>query len=325
MKHYYCQRLNETIVFDALKLFYCCATRTGPSIDALSNINNINNILKVRNKLIKKLAWGNLPEECKGCFDLKESNFTQIFKKINKTRILIIKHFKQCDCQCMYCSEKYLSHRKLVLKPKKSDYYDLYPIIKEFYKKNLLDEKNLEVVFQGGNISVLEEFEDLVNIFVEHNVKRIEIAMNGIKYIPILEKICDKTTVDLDISIDCGCRETFKRMKTVDGFDSLIENLKKYSKMPIVLRLKYILIKGVNDNIEELSKYIDIMHEIGIKISELYIDQCDPDFDNGKEFNIPAHYYDLFEYWKKRCNELNIYPSVWSYIQEILDRKKFFK
>ena len=32
-KRYYCKRLNETLNFDALKVFYCCATRTGPSID----------------------------------------------------------------------------------------------------------------------------------------------------------------------------------------------------------------------------------------------------------------------------------------------------
>ena len=226
---------------------------------------------------------------------------------------------------CIYCSEQYLSKRKLVVKPQKSDYYDLYPIIKDLYNKNILDSKNLEVLFQGGNVSVLEEFDDLAEIFVTNGAKKLELAVNNIKYLPIIEKLCTKTFIDFDISIDCGCRETFKKLKIVDKFDDVVENLRKYAKLPVQIRLKYILIKGVNDNIEEISKYIELMKDIGIKISELVLDQCDPDFQNGDDFIIPPHYYELYEFWENKCKEYDIYPSLWSYLREILDRGKFFK
>lgn len=328
-KSYYCKRLDETIVFDALKIFYCCATRTGPGIE-IPQRNIAKEILKYRKTQIKNLLKGNVPTECVGCFDLKEFDtpmpfYKQIFHKISKPRILIVKHFKQCDCSCIYCAEQYLSNRKLVLKPQKSDYYDLYPIIQEFYKKNILDNKNLEVLFQGGNISVLDEFEDLVNIFVDNGAKKIELAINNIKYLPIIEKICHKTFVDMDISIDCGSKETFQRLKVVDKFDDVVNNLKRYLKLPVQIRLKYILIKGVNDNIEELSKYIELMKELGIKISELVLDQCDPDFQQGKDFVIPPHYYELYDFWENKCKEYGIYPSLWAYLKEILNKGKFFK
>lgn len=90
----------------------------------------------------------------------------------------------------------------------------------------MIDKQELDVHFQGGNVSVLEEFEDLVDIFIKNGVKRIEIATNGIKYLPIVDEICDKTFVDINISIDSGCRETFKKNKTVDKFDAVVENLK---------------------------------------------------------------------------------------------------
>ena len=127
------------------------------------------------------------------------------------------------NCSCTYCCEQYLSNRKIVLNPKKSDYYDLLPIIKELYKKDLIDKQELDVHFQGGNVSVLEEFEDLVDIFIKNGVKRIEIATNGIKYLPIVEEICDKTFVDINISIDSGCRETFKKNKTVESLMLLLK------------------------------------------------------------------------------------------------------
>jgi molybdenum cofactor biosynthesis enzyme MoaA len=189
----------------------------------------------------------------------------------------------------------------------------------------MIDKEELDVHFQGGNVSVLDEFDDLVNIFMQNGVKRVEIATNGIKYLPQIAQIADKTFVDVNISIDAGCRETYKRIKTVDKFDDLVENLKKYVKLPILLRLKYILVRGYNDNREELEKYINLMKETGITNSELMIDQCDSEFISGGEFKIPDYYYDLFRFYIDKCEENGIKATVWEYIKEILDKGEFFK
>ena len=328
-KRYYCKRLNETLNFDALKVFYCCATRTGPSID-IPKPDKIKDIITKRKSLIKMLDRGIIPQECEGCFDLKEQTnpkplIISQFSNVPKAGMIIVKHFKQCDCSCIYCCEQYLSKRKIVLKSKKSDYYDLLPIIKELYKHNMIDKENTDVHFQGGNVSVLDEFEDLVNIFMENGVKRVEIATNGIKYLPVIEQICTKTFVDINISIDAGTRETYKKIKTVDKFNELIENLKKYAKLPLLLRLKYILVRGINDTKEEIENYINLMKEIGIKNSELMIDQCDNEFLSSGEFRIPQYYYELFDFYKKKCKENNIEPHIWEYIEEILAKGEFFK
>lgn len=328
-KRYYCKRLNETLNFDALKVFYCCATRTGPSID-VPPPDRVKDIIIKRNALIKMLDRGIIPEECKECFDLREQEnpkniILSQLSKPPKANMIIVKHFKQCDSSCIYCCEQYLSGRKIVLKPKKSDYYDLLPVIKECYKQDIIDKDNLDVHFQGGNVSVLEEFEDLVDIFMKNGVKRVEIATNGIKYLPAIERIADKTFVDINISLDAGCRETFKKIKTVDKFDEVVENLKKYVKMPVLLRLKYILVRGYNDNKEELEKYINLMKEIGITNSELMIDQCDSEFIQDGEFKIPDYYYELFDFYKKKCTENSIIPTIWEYIEEILKKGSFFK
>ena len=328
-KRYFCKRLNETLNFDALKIFYCCATRTGPSID-IPKPDKVKDIIKKRNSLIKMLDKGIIPKECEGCFDLREQEnpkniIISQLSKPPKANMIIVKHFKQCDCSCVYCCEQYLSGRKIVLKSKKSDYYDLLPIIKECYKQDIIDKDNLDVHFQGGNVSVLDEFEDLVDIFLTNGVKRVEIATNGIKYLPAIAKLSDKTFVDVNISIDSGCRETFKKIKTVDKFEDVIENLKKYVKLPILLRLKYILVRGYNDNIEEIEKYINLMKEIGITNSELMIDQCDSEFLQDGEFKIPDYYYNLFSFYKQKCTENGIIPTIWEYIEEILKKGSFFK
>ena len=328
-KRYYCKRLNETLNFDALKVFYCCATRTGPSID-VPKPNKIKDIIKKRTSLIKMLDRGEIPSECIGCFDLKEQEnpkplLLSQFSKPQKANMIIVKHFKQCDCSCIYCCEQYLSGRKIVLKSKKSDYYDLLPIIEELYNQDMIDKKEIDDHFQGGNVSVLDEFNDLLNIFLKNGVKRVEIATNGIKYLPQIEQICGKTFIDVNISIDAGTKETYKKIKTVDKFDDLVENLKKYAKLPILLRLKYILVRGVNDNKEELENYIKLMKEIGITNSELMIDQCDNEFVQNGEFKIPEYYYGLFEFYKEKCKEYGIKATIWEYIEKILEKGSFFK
>ena len=160
---------------------------------------------------------------------------------------------------------------------------------------------------------------------MKNGVKRVEIATNGIKYLPAIERICSKTFVDVNISIDAGTRETYKKIKTVDKFDELVENLKKYVQLPILLRLKYILVRGVNDTKEEIECYINLMRELGIKNSELMIDQCDSEFLQNGEFKIPQYYYELFEFYKQKCEENNIEANIWEYIKEILEKGSFFK
>ena len=122
-KRYFCKRLNETLNFDALKVFYCCATRTGPSID-IPKPDKVKDIIKRRNSLIKMLDKGIIPKECEGCFDLQEQTHPKniIISQLSKppkANMIIVKHFKQCDCSCVYCCEQYLSGRKIVLKSKK--------------------------------------------------------------------------------------------------------------------------------------------------------------------------------------------------------------
>ena len=57
------------------------------------------------------------------------------------------------------------------LQKAKSDFYELLPIFKEFQKNNLIDINNAEICFQGGSISVWDEFIPILNSAYEYGVK----------------------------------------------------------------------------------------------------------------------------------------------------------
>jgi hypothetical protein len=57
------------------------------------------------------------------------------------------------------------------------------------------------------------------------------------------------------VSLDAGTRETFAKIKGLDLFDKVCDNLVRYSsKGPV--RLKYIILPGLNDNEADIDGFV---------------------------------------------------------------------
>ncbi|MBQ2645187.1 radical SAM protein [bacterium] len=335
-KIYNCNLLNSGLHFTPDNLRFCCAPAYwGPNIDS-KNPGEKDVFLALMNKrtnAIQQMRNHIAPDGCLGCIYLKEydldssntpKNIIEIQSDKPKISNIVINHYKQCDCHCIYCTQSnYL--KKIVTIPQKSDYYDLYPIIKSFYNEDLIDTQNLRVEFQGGSLAILEEFHDLVDIFLQHGIKEIQFFTNGIKYLPEIVEASNQAHVDIICSLDSGTRETFKRIKIVDKFNDVINNLKKYRKKSKNLQIfsKYILLEGINDNIEELSKYLEASENFGADIAQLDMDFKKVMINKGVHYDVPKHFYKLYDFFKEQCSKMKIRPFIWEYIQKVLDKGYF--
>jgi len=335
-KIYNCDLLNEGLHFTQDNLRFCCApAHWGPNIDSKNpgSKDVFLSLMEMRKQALKNMKEHIAPDGCAGCIYLKEydldSPYTpeNILEKQKEEPLIsniVINHFKQCDCHCIYCSQSmYL--KKTVTKPQKSEYYDLFPIIKQFYEEKLIDTKNLRVEFQGGSIGVLKEFPDLVKIFLKHGVKSIQFFTNGIKYLPQIVDASKKCHAHIVCSVDAGTKETFKRLKIVDKFDDVVKNLKQYRKKSKNLEIcaKYILIDGINDNKEELLKFFDVIEYIGVNTAQLDMDFKKIMIYKGVHYDVPKHFYELYDFFEEQCRKRNIYYFIWEYIQGILDKGYF--
>lgn len=335
-KIYNCDLLNSGLHFTQDNLRFCCAPAYwGPNIDSKQpgSKDVFWTLMKMRKEALQNMKEHIAPQGCYGCIYLKEYDLdspetpSDIIEKQSAEPLIsniVINHYKQCDCHCIYCTQQiYL--KKIVTKPQKSDYYDLFPIIKQFYKEKLIDNENLKVEFQGGSIAVLKEFPDLVKIFLKHGVKNIQFFTNGIKYLPQIVDASKKCSSHIICSIDSGTRETFKRLKLVDKFDDVVKNLKKYRSKSknLDIHTKYILIEGVNDNIDELSKFFDVIESVGTNMAQLDMDFKKVMINKGVHYDVPAHFYELYDFFKQQCVLRGITPFVWEYIQGILDKGYF--
>ena len=319
-KSYYCEKLEKTLHFLPDEIKFCCSCTEGLGIklEGFSNINK-EKIYKTKEEYIEKFKKGIVPQKCVGCPEYKERgnkfSLSELFqsKNINKVEYIIVDHFKQCDCDCVYCSQA-------VFYPNVLQNYELLPLVKQLYSKNMIGQ-NLHVEFQGGNISLLKEFNSLVNEFQQHGCKKFTFISNMIKNMPELQQISSVTDSYICVSLDSGKQETFKKIKGLDAFNSVTQNIRELTvNSSAKLKLKYIVLQGLNDNSEELRSFLEFAKSLPhIDCVILDIDYRDTFMPKEKRFDVPQHYYQLFEMAENYCKENNLPFYTFEHTKAVLN------
>ena len=89
---------------------------------------------------------------------------------------------------------------------------------------------------------------------------------------------------------------------------SVVSNLKSYTDKTDLAKknitLKYIIVDELNDNIEEMTKFFDIVKMLGIKNVRLDVDSRKYILNNSTV--VPAHYGKLYEFFKNKAEELSL-------------------
>jgi len=77
-------------------------------------------------------------------------------------------------------------------------------------------------------------------------------------------------------SLDAGTRETYRKIKQIDAFDTVLKNVRRYVagdafKGQFIVA-KYLIVKGINDNEAEFDAYLRIVRDLGLKFVSLSFD-----------------------------------------------------
>lgn len=298
----------------------CNALQYGPVVVESYKGSAINwsDIQTKREQIVKKCRQGELPEGCRGCYCLE----TKDWEDNPKLKLVEIYHWLHCNCSCVYCSN--INNTKGIISPqiKKSDFYDLLPILKDIVSNNMLD-ASAGVSIGGGEPTLLKELPDLLELLYGNSIGYVYLPTSGVLYSDAVEKAIKTNDFFMTISIDAGSPETYKKIKRVDSFDTLLNNIRRYIQAtPItaeILTLKYIIIDNINDNIQEIEKWLLVALDLGLKYVNLSVEYSHSIHQKqGK--NVPKHYYDLFEYAKKRSEELGLTLREYDSVRQILDR-----
>ena len=317
-----CRFIQNGITFMDKSIIMCCSNKGGVRFIANYKGEKINwkEINKKRQEIIGNCRKGIIPEACHGCVNLETQEWDLSDYKLKE---IYINHWNHCNCGCVYCIQG-ADGKYLQAESSPSPYYRVYEHLQSLYKHKLISPKlHLEIL--GGEISVLDEADDIINLCLNNGVERISFHSSCITYSKGIERaLKEAPDVDIDFSLDCASKDLYKKIKRIDAFDDVIDNLSKYikssPKAPDAFIAKYIIIDGLNDNTGELDKWLALIHNLGIKKAKLDVNfrkyfselnSCKPD--------VPPVYYEMYKLFYKRIKEYGMEEHCWEFPKRVLN------
>ncbi len=303
MKYLSCRYIEHGIDFEHTRLETCCFTchSGGGRITLKDEYSgepiNWDEIFEKKRIYREQHRNGNLMPNCVGCVFLEEKDWDEE----DYINFLQFNYWVACNSKCTYCYE--VQNRKIFEKIKP---YNTVPIIKEMIEKNILRPGG-EVSFGGGEPTIAPEFEELINLLTQSGFRNMRIHSSGIKFSPAIENAIKKGVLNVVISIDSGCDKTYKKVKNVNAYKKVIENMKKYADANKdgygLMTSKYIIIPNVNDNRKEIDMWIDSVVKVGGKWLALDIEDV---WYKTNRSTISSYYLNLVDYVINKANSLGM-------------------
>ncbi|OEJ15968.1 hypothetical protein BFL38_10955 [Brachyspira hampsonii] len=248
-----CPYIEAGVWFNIRGMACCClSTYTSPELVTSDEINSDNltyELLVQRRKELFEAVNGLRDldtKSCKKCLQLIEKKYKDVnfeyLGGVHKGSSFNIQHFTSCNLRCTYCA--YTISNNFV-KPQ----YDILKIMELYREKGKLLGNNW-IDFNGGEPSLLENFDEILSYLIDNNLGTIVLYSNAVKYSDGILNALKNDNVMLVTSIDSGTVSSYKNIHGGNAFHKVFNNLIKYKSSGTKnIQLKYIVTdKNMNDD-----------------------------------------------------------------------------
>jgi len=290
-----CRQIEHGINFDIDSIKLCCqySAKGGGDTKVIEDYHgepiDWDKFFAFKNEIKEMHKNGQTYHKCEGCLYLESKDWED---ESDRFDFFNLDYWTRCNCNCIYC---HTHNRKSYYNSRIT--YDFLPILKDMVSKGLLME-NGDVSFGGGEVTLLKEFEECMQIFLDHNYF-IRVHSGCIDFSPMIAKGLEMGKVDLIVSVDAGTKEMHERIKEVKTYDSVWKNISEYARVqatPDLVKAKYIIIPGVNDTKEEIDKFTDKCLEEGVGYM---LQEIESQWFYSRRDFIPRYIYKLFDYTRE--------------------------
>ncbi|MCR5261200.1 MAG: radical SAM protein [Candidatus Gastranaerophilales bacterium] len=309
MKYKCCNHILGSIDLSFSGFKYCNEVWEGPEYIHYSEENAFEKNEERRLKIIEEMKNGIIPIKCQQCPMLEEKEWKEFDGKIFKITVF---NWAHCNASCFYCSV----HSNFCETVKKSDEYDALPIIEKLSDEGRLTSDTF-IAFMGGEPTMLEEFPQILKMLLDKNC-RIEVLSNGIKYEPEISRMLQaENNNNICISLDCGCRESYKKIKRVDKYNEVLQTVKRYideaGDKSNRLRLKYIIFPNVNDNKKEIDNFFKVCQNLKVKTVSRAVNHQESKMNTTNKV-IESSVIKSYEYFAKQAEKfgMTLMPEMWA-------------
>lgn len=301
-----CDWLEHGIIFDHENIIRVCCSQCNegggrPVIRGYFHGEPLDwhNVFEKKWEMRSVQRTGKTYEKCKGCILLKEKEWDDE----DYIDMLLLTHWINCNCKCIYCPAVRDEDLKV-----NNIHYNIVPVLEDMCNRGIL-RKNAYISIAGGESTIYPEFEDMLHLLLDYGCDNILLNSSGIKYSPAVAKGLSECKLQLTVSVDAGCRETYEKIKLVPTYEKVCDNLRRYAAAQKEDKdrvcSKFIIVPEYNDSEAEIEGWLENTHDLGIKHVSIDIDLrwVQKNFDKLKQ---ERRIYDLILYTQHIAERENL-------------------
>ena len=199
-----------------------------------------------------------LTSVCSGCQQFKLRGWSKADGLIHHINLSM--YPAPCQGKCIYCDWKDDTKYMRYNKERHLPYYEKVFGIIEYAQKNNMISHDVTWLIVSGEITIHPLKDRILNLVKGQTA---QFCTNAFIFDEqIAENLTANSKSYINVSIDAGTPETWHKVKGVDNFDVVKENLTKYSKYSSregQVTLKYIILPGINDNHDDYVSVTELM------------------------------------------------------------------
>ena len=287
-----CARFAQNWIIEDKHFVSCCIEGHKPRLD--HDPFDVQQSVNYLDQTRKGFIDGNLPlpENCANCYRNKEC-YVFTSRKLNSFNF----SFRGwCNYKCAYCSAHHPDLKNYNSK------FSLEQYLIAFEARDMVNDV-FSVLYAVGEPTLNGKRKALYD-YCGKKLYFLDVFSNCSVFDESLFELAHKSPVILRKSFDAGTVETYAKIKGVNCYEKMIDNIWRYMKAPyLVLNPKYLFVPGVNDNETDVKRFVRMC-------SDLKVDFVTPVFSIlDTKYKDSVHAKKMFKLLIDELTENNIFTA----------------
>lgn len=248
----------------------------------------LDNFLKMRDDLIKEINENPDGSPCKGCSILCDTVCPAEYRIDDYVMATAPKSL--CNFKCSYCYAGHFGDINIHEDNRRKCEPDKrIALAREMERRGIIHPSFTTLHFSDGEICVDPKRGGLYALADEYNNSWF--YTNGSIFSEEIADLMRRKKASIHISIDSGTSETFRKIKGVDAYEKVCDNLRKYAEVDNKrITLKYIYLPGINSYKEDIDGFVELCNKINPLRCNINVDAVSERKDlSDEDLNLIAY------------------------------------